>query len=158
MNNKETIENNIEIYLIYLLEKDFNDFYIISNNKYEKLENVSKIYNLELEENKVLMNYAYVLYGLYIDNINLILDIIKEEKDKNEFLILICHEWKIKYGIFDEKFEEIISKINKEKYINALNTLHDYYEKCKEKIEESLNEYICENFKKPDIDYIYKKN
>lgn len=131
---QEQLETNSHQFLIYFLEKEYDDCFIKSDTKKEKEEFFKKMENLQLIENQRLMNKTYIIFKLYQENFESMIALL-EEKEKNEFYSLLFYTWRIQYGTYNEHIEEKINSIeSKEKYYILISKLHNMLEDIEDKI------------------------
>lgn len=131
---KEQVEQNSHQFLIYLLEKEYENCFIKSDNREEKEELFKKMENLKLIENQRLMNKTYIIFKLYQENFESMIALFNE-KEKNEFYTLLFYTWRIQYGTYNEHIEELVNSIeSKEKYYILITKLKDMLEDIEDKI------------------------
>lgn len=131
---KEQVEQNSHQFLIYLLEKEYENCFIKSDNREEKEKFFKKMENLQLIENQRLMNKTYIIFKLYQENFESMIALFNE-KEKNEFYTLLFYTWRIQYGTYNEHIEELVNSIeSKEKYYILITKLKDMLEDIEDKI------------------------
>ena len=118
---KEIKETNGRVYFIYFLEKTYKDCYIKSTNDAEKTIFFREMENLELIENKRLMNKYFIIFQLYKSNLEDMIYTL-DDKEKEEFYKLLFYAWRVTYGLYDEKLDDEIKEIKVKKIYNYLLT------------------------------------
>lgn len=149
---EEKLEHNIDKYVIYWLEKEYPDCFIISNNQDEKEKFLNSLSNLKIKENQILMNKAFVAFTLYKNSIESFETLLKTsqvpEKNIKNFHKVLFYQWRTEYNVYNKEEAEEIDKLAPN-FISPIVLLAKSYEEIKQELESNpLSSDEAEHFLK----------